>query len=66
MYVYIHMCTNEAATMLKQAAVFGWADKTPARQFGEELRAVGGPRWSSGNYEDMDTIDILSYVMKDY
>ena len=30
--------------MLTQAAVFGWADKTPARQFGEELRAVGGPR----------------------
>ena len=45
--------------MLTQAAVFGWADKTPARQFGEELRAVGGPRWSPRNDEDMDVIDRL-------
>ena len=45
------MCIYEVATMLKQAAVFGWADKTPARQFGEELRAVGGPKlWKLRRY----------------
>ena len=34
---------NPAVHCPAQSAVFGWADKTPARQFGEELRAVWVP-----------------------
>lgn len=41
----------------EKAAVFGWADKTPARQFGEELRAA--VRHLTGATE-LSNLDILT------